>query len=160
MGKRMESPKKVLVQTEGTLRRLIENLVDAQEGLQKIGEAVRDEPIKRFLLAESLARAEFRGELENILHQEGVRDIHETGTPAGKFLRAWSGLKLQVGASDDSLLEIAEKEEQRAIEAYHEALSRKLPRPIEEVLANQVQRVVASHKGIGKARESLRQAAR
>jgi uncharacterized protein (TIGR02284 family) len=159
MGKRMNSPKKVLVQTEGMLRQVIENLVDEQEGLQKIGEAVREEPIKLFLLAESLARAEFRGELENILHQEGVPDVHETGTPAGKFLRAWSGLKLQVGASDDSLLEIAEKEEQRAVEAYHEALSRKLPRPIEEVLANQVQRVVASHKSIVKARESLRQAA-
>ena len=159
MGKRMNSPKKVLVQTEGMLRKVIENLVDEQDGLQRIGEAVR-EPIKRFLLAESLARAEFRGDLENILHQEGVPDIHETGTPAGKFLRAWSGLKLQVGASDDSLLEIAEKEEQRAIEAYHQALSRKLPRPIEALLANQVHRVVASHKSILKARESLRQAAR
>lgn len=155
----MESPKKVLVQIEGTLRQVIENLVDAQEGLQKIGEAARVEPVKLFLLAESLARAEFRGELENILHQEGVRDIHETGTPAGKLMRAWSGLKLQVGASDDSLLEIAEKEEQRAIEGYHEALSRKLPRPVEEVLAQQVQRVVASHKIIMKARESLRQPA-
>lgn len=155
----MESPKKVLVQTEGTLRQVIENLVDAQEGLQKIGEAVREEPVKQFLLAESLARAEFRGELENILHQEGVRDIHEAGTPAGKLLRAWSGLKLQVGASDNSLLEIAEKEERRAIEAYHEALSKKLPRPVEEVLGKQVQRVVASHKTIVKARESLRQPA-
>ena len=155
----MESPKTVRVQTEGTLRQVIENLVDAQEGLQKIGEGVREEPVKLFLLAESLVRAEFRGELENILHQEGVRDIHETGTPSGKLLRAWSGLKLQVGASDDSLLEIAQKEERRAIEAYHEALSRKLPKPVEEVLAGQVQRVVASQKIIAKARESLREPA-
>jgi uncharacterized protein (TIGR02284 family) len=155
----MESPSELLVKTEGTLRQVIENLVDAQEGLQKVGQAIRNEPMKMFLLAESLARAEFRGELENILHQEGVRDVHETGTTSGQLLRAWSGLKLKAGASDDSLLEIAEKEERRAIEAYHEALKKKLPLPVEEVLATQVQRVVSSHKTILKARESLGQSA-
>lgn len=156
----MDSPKKILVQTETTLREVIDNLIDAQEGLKKIGEALKDESIKRVLLTESLARAEFRGELENILHQEGVRDIEEAGTATGKLLRAWSGLKLKAGASEDSLLEIAEKEEQRAIEAYHQALNRKLPRDVEEVLATHVQRIVASHKAIQKAREVLRQPVR
>lgn len=152
----MESPKNILVQTEDTLRQVIDNLVDAQEGLKKVGEAIRDEPMKIFLLAESLARAEFRGELENILHQEGVRDIDESGTVPGKLLRSWSGLKVQMGGSDASLLDLAEKEERRAIEAYHEALNRKLPRVVEEVLGNQVRRVVASHNAILKARESIR----
>src|SRR6266567_4608962 len=144
----MGSPSNVLAQAEGTLRQVIENLVDAQEGLQKIGEAIKDEPLKRFLLGESLARAEFRGELENILHQEGVRDVHETGTATGKLLKAWSEVKVKFGASDDKLLETAEKEEKLAIDAYHEALSRKLPRPILDVLGTQVQRVVISHKTI------------
>lgn len=152
----MESPKNILVQTEDTLRQVIDNLVDAQEGLKKVGEAIRNEPMKVFLLAESLARAEFRGELENILHQEGVRDIDESGTVPGKLLRSWSGLKAQLSGSDESLLDIAEKEERRAIEAYHEALNRKLPRVVEEVLGNQVRRVVASHNAILKARESMR----
>src|SRR6266567_3337721 len=154
----MGSPSKVLVQAEGTLRQVIENLVDAQEGLQKIGEAIKDEPLKRLLLAESLARAEFRGELENILHQEGVRDVHETGTATGTLLKAWSGEKLKLGVSDDKLLETAEKEEKLAIEAYHQALSKKLPRPILDVLGRQVRRVVVSHKTIAKARESVRAA--
>lgn len=131
--------------------------MDAQDGLQQIAEAIREDPVKRFLLTESLARAEFRGELENILYHEGVPDVSESGTPAGKLLRAWSDIKLQVGTSDDELLDIAEREEQRAIEAYHDALSRKLPRPVEDVLAAQVQRVVASHRTIVKARERLRQ---
>lgn len=156
----MDSPKKFLVQTEDTLREVIDVLIDAQEGLQKVGEALRDEPMKRFLLAESLARAEFRGELESVLHQEGVPDIDESGTAVGKLLRAWSELKLKVGANDDTLLDTAEKEESRAIEAYHQALNRKLPRDVEEVLARQVQRIVVSHKAIVKARESLRQPAR
>jgi hypothetical protein len=45
-----------------------------------------------------------------------------------------------------------------AIEAYHQALSKKLPGPIKEVLETQVQRVVASHKFIVKARDILRPA--
>ena|ERR1700716_1935850 len=154
----MGNPSKLLVDAEGTVRQVIGNLRDAQEGLQKIGEAIKEEPVKLFLLAESLARAEFRGELENILIQEGVHDVHETGTATGKLLKAWSGVKLKLGAGDDSLLEIAEKEEQLAIEAYHQALSKKLPGPIKEVLETQVQRVVASHKFIVKARDILRPA--
>ena len=154
----MGNPSKLLVDAEGTVRQVIGNLRDAQEGLQKTGEAIKEEPVKRFLLAESLARAEFRGGLENILIQEGVHDVHETGTVTGKLLKAWSGVKLKLGAGDDSLLEIAEKEEQLAIEAYHQALSKKLPGPIKEVLETQVQRVVASHKFIVKARDILRPA--
>ena len=154
----MGNPSKLLVDAEGTVRQVIDNLRDAQEGLQKTGEAIKEEPVKLFLLAESLARAEFRGELENILIQEGVHDVHETGTVTGKLLKAWSGVKLKLGAGDDSLLEIAEKEEQLAIEAYHQALSKKLPGPIKEVLETQVQRVVASHKFIVKARDILRPA--
>jgi uncharacterized protein (TIGR02284 family) len=152
----MGSPSKVLAEAESTLRQVIESLVDAQEGLQKIGEAIKEEPVKRFLLAESLVRAEFRGELENLLLEEGARDVHETGTAEGKLLKAWSGLKLKLGAGEDSLLEIAEREEHLAIEAYHQALGKKLPGPMEEALATQVQRVVASHKFIVKARDSLR----
>lgn len=154
----MGNPSKPLVDAEGTVRQVIDNLRDAQEGLQKTGEAIKEEPVKLFLLAESLARAEFRGELENMLIQEGVHDVHETGTATGKLLKVWSGVKLKLGAGDDSLLEIAEKEEQLAIEAYHQALSKKLPGPIKEVLETQVQRVVASHKFIVKARDILRPA--
>ncbi|KAA6461115.1 DUF2383 domain-containing protein [Acidobacteria bacterium AB60] len=157
-GEGMAGPEKMLEQAEGMLRQVIENLVDAQEGLQHIGDAVRDEHVKRFLLSESLARADFRGQLENILHQEGVRDVHVTGTPSGKLFNAWSGIKVKAGASEESLLEIAGKEEQKAIDAYHDALSRKLPRPILDILGAQVQRIAASHRVILKARQTVRAA--
>jgi uncharacterized protein (TIGR02284 family) len=154
----MAGPEKVLEQAEGTLRQVIENLVDAQEGLQHVGDSVKNEHVKRFLLAESLARADYRGQLENILHQGGVRDVHVTGTPSGKLFKAWAGIKLKAGASEDSLLEIAAKEEQNVIDAYHEALSRKLPRPILDILGTQVQRIAASHRTIVKARDTVRAA--
>lgn len=149
----MGSPSKDLMELEGTLRVVIENLIDAQEGLQKIGEEMKDETLKRFFLAESLKRAQFRGALESILHQEGVRDIHETGTAAGAFVRAWTGLRAKLGGGTQGLLEAAEEAEHTMIEAYNDALSKDLPAPIKEALADQALSTVASHNAIRTARE-------
>ena len=150
----MGSPSKDLVEAEGTLRVVIENLIDAQEGLQKIGEEIKDGELKRFFLAESLKRAQFRGDLESILHQEGVRDIEETGTAAGAFVRAWTGLKATLGGGEAGLLQAAEEAEHTMIEAYNHALSNDLPAPMKELLAEQALSIVASHSAIRKARET------
>ncbi len=150
----MGSPSKDLVEAEGTLRVVIENLIDAQEGLQKIGDEMKDETLKVFFLAESLQRAQFRGDLESILHQEGVRDLKETGTAAGAFVRAWTGLRAKLGGGDDGLLEAAEEGEHTMIEAYEHALENDLPTPMKEVLAEQALSIVASHNAIRTARQN------
>jgi len=148
------NPSKDLIEAEGTLRTIIETLIDDQEGFQKIGEAIKDEPLKRYFLAESLKRAEFRGELENILHQEGVRDIHETGTPEGAFLRLFTGLKAALGAGPHALLNSAEEAEDSAKAAYHDALDKFMPAPIREVLIRQAAHIEASHDRVKAARDA------
>ena len=80
----MGHPSEELQQAESTLRSVIEILIDGQEALRQIAEELKDDSIKRHLLAESLKRAEFRGEIETLLHQEGVHDVKESGTTAGK----------------------------------------------------------------------------
>jgi uncharacterized protein (TIGR02284 family) len=149
----MGSPSKDLVEVEGTLRAVIENLIDAQGGLQKIGEEIKDGEMKRFFLAESLKRAQFRGDLESILHQEGVRDLEETGTAAGAFVQAWTGLRARLGGGEEILLQAAEEAEHTMIEAYDYALRNDLPSPIKRVLAKQALSIVASHSAIRAARE-------
>src|SRR5438045_2121156 len=91
-GSTVAKPSKDLFQTEVTLLTVIETLIDAQDGFQKIGEAMEEQTLKDYFLIESLKRAEFRGELENILHQEGMHDIHESGTAVGAIRQAWAGL--------------------------------------------------------------------
>ena len=149
-------PSKDLIEAEGTLRSVIENLIDGQQGFQKIGEALEDETLKRYFLAESLTRAEFRGELENILHQEGVGDINETGSAAGAFVRAWTSLKTALGGGAHSLLETAEEAEDAAKQAYADALDKFLPAPIREVLIRQAAHVERAHDYIKAAREASR----
>jgi uncharacterized protein (TIGR02284 family) len=148
----MSSPSKDLLEVEGAIRLIIETLIDGQEGFQGIGESLKDETLKRYFLAESLQRAQFRGELETILHQEGVKDIKETGTAAGAFVRIWGDLKARLGGSDDSLLETAEEAEHKTLEAYTDALEKSLPGPIRETLSQQGLHVQEAHDHIKAAR--------
>lgn len=147
----MGSPSKDLIRTEDTLRGLIEHLIDAQEGLQKIGDDVKDEALKRHFLGESLKRAQYRGELENILHQEGERDLHIRGTAEGTVVRAWAGLKAALGGGDQTLLATADEAEDTLVRAYAEALAKDLPFPIREVLAVQASHVQRSREYVGAA---------
>src|ERR1700716_1552078 len=54
------------------LNSLINTLLDSQKAFADIGEHLKDETLKRYFLAESLKRARFRGDLEEVLHQNGV----------------------------------------------------------------------------------------
>jgi uncharacterized protein (TIGR02284 family) len=149
----MGDPSKDLLETEGTLRTVVETLIDDQEAFQKIGETLEDETLKRYFLTESLTRAEFRGELETILHQEGVKDIEETGSPAGTFLRFWAGLKSALGGGVHALLEAAEEAEDAAKQVYRDALEKFLPAPVREVVVRQAAHIEESHEYIKAARD-------
>jgi uncharacterized protein (TIGR02284 family) len=150
----MSNPSRTLQEVEGTLRSVIDSLIDGQEGFQKLGEEIKDPALKIYFLEQSLKRSEFRGELETILHQEGVHDIEETGTMGGTFRRAWETMKAKMGASDHSLLETAEQAEDAAVKAYTEALKVELPLPVRQILATQSNYIQLSHDFVKEARDS------
>lgn len=150
----MGSPFAPLIATEDTLRVLIEHLIDSQQGLQKIGEEIHAEPLKLRCLAESLKHAEFRGQLETILHQEGERDLNISGTSEGAFLRAWAGLKAALGGGDRTLMATAEEAERSLAEAYASAMQKDLPLPIRQTLAGQSAHVQEFLDYLGGVRES------
>jgi uncharacterized protein (TIGR02284 family) len=152
----MPTPSKDLVEVEGTVRVLIEHLIDSQEGFQKVGDELETEPLKRYFLAESLQRAQFRGDLESILHQEGVHDIKETGTAAGTFARFWTGLKAKLGGTPHGLLESADEAEHSILEAYADALKKELPLPIREELVTQAAHIATTHEYIKAARDATK----
>lgn len=147
-------PSKDLIEAESTLRVLIQNLIDAQEALQHIAEDTKSETLRRYFLAESLKRADFRGELENTLHREGVRDVQESGTAAAAVVRAWTGLKSKLGGGDHGLLEAATEGEHSLIDAYADALNKDLPLPIRQALATQAAHIQKAHEYVSAARES------
>ncbi|HEY1576878.1 MAG TPA: PA2169 family four-helix-bundle protein [Terracidiphilus sp.] len=150
----MSSPSKDLKETESALRTVIQSLIDGQEGFKTIGEQIKDEALKEYFLAESLTRAQFRGILESILHQEGVHDVKESGTAVGTIRRAWADLKATLGGGDASLLATAEEGETEAGEAYGKAVDTYLPLPVRQVLATQAAHIEQSHEFIKAARDT------
>jgi uncharacterized protein (TIGR02284 family) len=152
----MSNASSAVHEVESTLRSVIETLIDGQEGFQKIGEELKDETLKRYFLAESLKRAEFRGSLENLLHQEGVHDVKESGTTSGTVHRVWAELKAKMGGGDHTMLATAEQGEDEAKKAYEDALSRELPFPVRQLLTTQAAHVATSHDYVKAARDRAR----
>lgn len=137
------------------LESLINTLQDSQKGLADIGDHLKDDTLKRYFLAESLKRAHFRGDLEEVLHQNGVHDIKESGTTAGKLHRAWGDLKAKLGGGDHTLLATAEQGEDEAVEAYEDALNQDLPLPVRQLLAEQQAHILTTHDYVKSHRDQL-----
>jgi uncharacterized protein (TIGR02284 family) len=140
---------------ERALKSLINTLQDSQKGFADIGDHLKDETLKRYFLAESLKRASFRGDLEEILHQNGVHDIKESGTTAGALHRVWGDLKARMGGGDHTLLETAEQGEDEAKNAYKDALDQDLPLPVRQLIAEQQAHVLTSHDFVRNHRDAL-----
>jgi uncharacterized protein (TIGR02284 family) len=149
-----ETHKMTHEQVEETLRDVIQSLIDGQEGFRKIGEHLKDETLRKYFAAESLKRSQFRGELEDMLHQEGVHDVKEKGTVSGAIHRTWGDLKAHLGGGDHTLLETAEAGEDEAKKAYKKALEKELPLPIKQVLTTQYAHIQSSHDYVKAARDS------
>jgi uncharacterized protein (TIGR02284 family) len=141
---------------ETVLLDLIKTLEDGQKGFADIGERLKDISLKRYFLAESLKRANFRAELENELHRAGMGDVKESGTVSGAIHRAWGDLKAKLGGGDHGLLETAEQGEDEAVEAYEKALKHELPLPIRELLTEQQEQILLSHDFVKTSRDALR----
>jgi len=138
-----------------TLRSVIDVLHDGHQGLMKIGEHLKDETTKFFLLRESQIRAEFAADLENELHRHGQHDVKEGGTASGALHRVWGDFKAYLGASDHSLLETAEQGEDEAKKAYSKALEADLPGDIRNVLEAQFRHIVESHNAVRDLRDGV-----
>lgn len=150
----MSHPSEDLKETESTLRNVIDVLIDCQERFQEIGDRLQDDTLKRYFLAESLKRARFRGDLENVLHQEGVHDVKESGTTGGALRRTWAEVKAKLGGGDHTLLETAEEGEDATLKAYSAAMKEYLPLPVRQMLAGQSAHIQTSHDYVKAARDA------
>lgn len=141
---------------EKVVKGVINVLQDGQKGFADLGEHLKDETVKRYFLAESLKRANFRAELENELHRHGIKDIHEEGTTAGTLHRSWGDLKAKVfGSSDHDILAQSESGEDAAKKVYKEALEAELPLPLHQLLSEQNAHIMNSHDYVKNHRDAL-----
>lgn len=143
-------------ETERVLLDVIKVLVDGQKGFADIGEHLKDDTLKRYFLAESLKRANFRAELENELHRAGMADVKESGSAAASVHRVWADLKAKLsGGNDHQLLVSAEQGEDTAKKTYKDALEKDLPLPVRELLTEQQAHILTSHDFVRNHRDAL-----
>jgi uncharacterized protein (TIGR02284 family) len=143
-------------ETERVLLDVIKVLEDGQKGFADIGEHLKDDTLKRYFLAESLKRANFRAELANELHRAGMADVKESGSTAGALHRAWGDLKAHLGAgSDHQLLATAEQGEDNAKKTYKDALEHDLPLPVRQLLTEQQAHIQNAHDYVRDHRDAL-----
>jgi len=143
---------------EAALKAVIRALEDGQKGMAEIGERMKDKKLKRFFLAESLKRANFRGELENELHRHGIAEVDESGTVTGALYRAWAGLKASMGGSDQSLLATAQEADEETSNAYKDALNQELPVPVRQLLVEQQTQILSAQDFMRDSRVELKAA--
>lgn len=149
----MPQPSREFEQAELAMQSVLDSLIDSQEAFEQIGEKLKDETLKHYFLTESLRRAEFRGEIESVLHREGVHDIKESGTAAGTAQRVWAGLKAKLGGGDHTLLATAEEGEDETAAAYDRAMDSYLPLPVRQLLTTQAAHIKLSRDYVRAARD-------
>ncbi len=148
-----------LRESEENLQSIVNSLIDSQVSFRKLGEEMSDPLLKEIFLAESMQRARFRGDLESVLHEEGVHDITETGTVAGTLRRAWGEAKYRIVRNDMTLLERAENAENAIIRTYGEALQTAFPFPVRQMIASQYASINSTHDFVKSVRDVARRAA-
>jgi uncharacterized protein (TIGR02284 family) len=141
------------------LQKLIEIDRNAQEGFRTAAERVKDSSLRHFFNEQSLERAQFAGELENIVQRLGKHDPDRAPGMGGKLHSVWMDIKSALGGGDHAILSSVETGEDKAKKEYEDAIKAELPVDIREVVARQSARVISTHDRVRALRDQLNKAA-
>lgn len=122
-----------------TLHKLIELNKDSDRGYKEASENIDDPELKTILYRLSQQRAEFRGDLEDILHKDYKDDANPSESFLSKLHRSWMDFKTTLSSNDnEAVLDECVRGEKHAIDDYEDALKAKLPNYIEEKIKEQL----------------------
>jgi len=137
-----------------TLNGLIETCKDGQEGFKEAAEGVERSDLKSLFYEFSQQRAQFAGELQQLVQQLGG-DPGNSGSVAGALHRGWINIKSAVmGRDESSILAECERGEDSAKNNFKAALEEALPANVMEVVQQQYVAVQSAHDRIKALRDS------
>ncbi len=126
--------------TIDTLHKLIEINKDSDRGYKEASENITDPELKTILYRLSQQRAEFRGDLEDILHKDFSDEANPSTSILSKLHRSWMDFKTSLSSDDnEAVLAECERGEKYAIDEYDDAIAAKLPSYIHEKVEEQLQ---------------------
>ena len=137
-----------------TLNGLIEICKDGQEGFKEAAEGVERSDLKSLFYEFSQQRAQFAGELQNLVQTLGAEPETDSSV-TGSMHRAWINLKSAItGKDDNAILSEAERGEDAAKKAYKEAAEQPLPSYILDTVRTQYASVQAAHDRVKALRDA------
>jgi len=141
------------------LQKLIETCRNTQDSFRTAAEQVKDGSLKEFFNHESLERAHFAGELENIVQRLGKHDLVRAPATGGKLHSVWLDIKRVLGGGDASILESVEAGEDVAKKDYEQAIRAELPHDIREIVALQAGSIIKAQDRVRALRDQFKKAA-
>ena len=137
-----------------TLNGLIETCKDGQEGFRQAAEGVERSDLKSLFYEFSQQRAQFAGELQNLVQGFGG-DPENSGSLAGSLHRGWINIKSAVtGKDDNAILNECERGEDVAKNEYQEALEEPLPEYVKETIRTQFIAIQDAHDRVKALRDA------
>ena len=122
-----------------SLRNLVQLNQDSDRGYKEASENIEDPELKTILYRLSQQRAEFRGDIEEILIKDYSNDEGASDSVLSKLHRGWMDFKTKLSSNDnEAVLDECIRGEKHAIETYNEELATKFPDYVKEKLTEQL----------------------
>lgn len=145
--------------TIDSLHKLIALNKDSDRGYKEASENIEDPELKTILYRLSQQRAEFRGDIEEILRKDYRDDANPSDSLLSKLHRGWMDFKSSLSSNDnEAVLEECLRGEKHAVETYSEVLANNLPDYIEDQLRKQFDLVKGALNQINEFKASSSQA--
>jgi uncharacterized protein (TIGR02284 family) len=143
--------------TTKILNNLIEICKDGQEGFRDAAENAKHSDLKTLFASYSLQRAKFAGDLQQLVIHLG-EEPDTTSSVASVIHRGWIDLKSAfTHGSDHAILTECERGEDHAVSAFRSALAETLPADVRSIVAEQSEKVQASHDDMRNRRDAAAQ---
>lgn len=130
---------------------IIEILEDGKAGFEHAADMLRDSnraDLAPKFVTYSTQRAAFSEELEKMAATYGD-DIDQSGSVKATIHRAWMSVRDTLSGDDpDGVLDAAEQGEDKAIEAYQEALGEEISADLRTTLQRQYTDIQAAHREV------------
>ena len=136
---------------------LIETCRDGEQGYQAAADHVKDGELRAYFLEQSSQRAHFAEELATFL-QGSEGSAKEQGSVAGAVHRMWIDAKSKMGADDHGILVSVEAGEDRARDAFADALKKAVPAELQATIQRQFDLVKAAHDRVRQLRDQRKAA--
>lgn len=140
-----------------TINGLIETCKDGEDGFRRAAHDIQNGELKTLFGGFSQQRARFAGELQNEVLRLGG-DPERKGSSSGALHRGWMKVREALtGRDDHAIIAECERGEDSAVKNYQEAMEKKLPQDLREIVERQFRVVKETHDQV-RALEKARHA--